>query len=60
MQGSFLDDLQRVYTPSNNQDLANLLASSIQGGGRWTLHVSDNLRRDVGILNSWGIDLRTN
>lgn len=58
MQGSFRDDLKRIYTPENQQDLANFISAGIAGQGRWTLHVSDNLRRDVGTLNSWSIDLR--
>ena len=58
MQGSFRDDLQRVYTATNHQDLASFVAAGIAGKGRWTLHVSDNLRRDVGTLNAWSIDLR--
>ena len=58
MEGSFLDDLRRVYTAANHQDLAGFVTAGIAGRGRWTLHVSDNLRRDVGTLNAWSIDLR--
>ncbi len=58
MQGSFQNDLKRVYTAANNEDLANFVSAGIAGEGRWTLHVSDNLRRDVGTLNGWSIDLR--
>ncbi|MEM7205291.1 MAG: S8 family serine peptidase [Planctomycetota bacterium] len=59
MSGSFRDDVQRTYSPANNADLAAFVAAGIDGKGRWTLHVSDNLRRDVGTLNSWRIDLRS-
>ena len=58
MEGSFRDDLQAVYNAENNQDLASFVEAGIDGKGRWTLHVSDNLRRDVGTLNAWSIDLR--
>ena len=39
-------------------DCLALLTGGI-AGGRWTLQVSDNLRRDVGALNSWSLDLRS-
>ncbi len=58
MQGSFRDDLKRVFSAATNQDLANLVAAGIAGKGIWTLHVSDNLLRDEGTLNAWSIDLR--
>ncbi len=58
MQGSFRDDLQRTYTAGTNSDLARFVRGEIEGKGRWTLHVSDNLSRDTGTLNAWRIDLR--
>ncbi|WP_299624061.1 S8 family serine peptidase [Pelagibius sp.] len=58
MQGSFRDDLKRAYSAATNGDLANFVTSGVDGKGRWTLHVSDNLQRDTGTLNSWSIDLR--
>jgi subtilisin-like proprotein convertase family protein len=58
MGGSFRDDLQRVYRPADTPDLANFVSAGMEGSGRWTLHVSDNLRRDVGTLNAWSLDLR--
>jgi subtilisin-like proprotein convertase family protein len=58
MTGSFRDDLKQTYTAENNDDLANLVRSGTAGQGRWTLNVSDNLRRDVGTLNAWRLDLR--
>lgn len=59
MEGSFRDDLKKEYTPNNNQHLADFVTGGIAGRGRWTLQVSDNLRRDLGTLNSWSLDLRS-
>ena len=46
------------YRAADTATLRNLVTGQVEGGGRWTLHVSDNLRRDVGRLNAWKIDLR--
>ncbi len=59
MEGWSRDDLKRVYIPADSPGLASFVAGGIEGRGRWTLHVSDNLRRDVGTLNAWRLDLRT-
>ena len=56
--GGGADDLKRTYTAENNSDLADLVTGGVEGGGTWKLHVADRLRRDVGRLNSWSIDLR--
>jgi serine protease len=57
-QGGGDDDLKRVYRAADTASLAHLVNAGIEGGGRWTLHVSDNLNRDVGTLNAWRLDLR--
>lgn len=57
-EGGALDDLKRAYRASNTPSLQNLVDGGVSKSGRWTLHVIDNLRRDVGRLNSWSIDLR--
>lgn len=57
-QGGGTDDLKRTYTAENNSDLADLVTGGVEGRGTWRLHVADRLRRDVGRLNSWSIDLR--
>lgn len=56
-EGGPADDLKRRYSAENNQDLADLVDAMIEGGGPWRLHVADRLRRDVGTLNHWTLDL---
>ena len=51
-------DVKETYTPANAADLARMVQSGIEAGGRWRLNVSDNLFRDVGQLRSWTLDLR--
>lgn len=57
-EGGPSQDLKRTYRASDTAALQNLVFGRVEGGGRWTLHVSDFLRRDVGTLNAWSIDLR--
>ena len=52
------ENVRQSYDRENNRDLAQLASGSVEGSGIWRLHVSDHLRRDVGRLNSWRIDLR--
>ena len=52
-------DLSRTYTTSNNADLATLAQGRPSIQGRWQLHVSDNFRRDNGLLTTWSLELRT-
>ncbi len=47
-----------TFTAAANADLARLVQTGIEAGGRWTLNVSDNLFRDIGRLRSWTLDLR--
>ena len=58
-QGGGTDDLLRTYRASDTQSLRRLVEGGVEGGGRWTLHVSDNLHRDTGTLNAWSVDLRS-
>ncbi len=57
-QSEATQDLIRTYRQSDTQTLKALVDGGVEGGGRWTLHVSDNLFRDTGTLNSWSLDLR--
>lgn len=57
-QGGAAQDLKQTYRPSDTQSLKALVDGGVEGGGRWTLHVSDLLFRDTGTLNSWSLDLR--
>ncbi len=54
-----IPNLQRTFGPGDSPDLANFAQGQVSVQGQWTLHVSDNFRRDVGRLNSWSLDLRT-
>lgn len=56
--GGSAQNLRRSFNPGDTPDLANLVLSGVEVGGRWTLNVSDNEGRDVGRLNSWSLDLR--
>ncbi|MGI9331914.1 MAG: tyrosinase family protein [Gammaproteobacteria bacterium] len=51
-------NLIRSFRPGNTPDLASLVQGSIPAAGAWILHVADSVRRDVGRLNSWAVDLR--
>ncbi|MGD2109769.1 MAG: proprotein convertase P-domain-containing protein, partial [Phycisphaerae bacterium] len=53
------DDLQRQYRPVDTTGLADLVGAGVEVEGRWTLHVSDNMWRDVGRLKTWSLFLRT-
>jgi subtilisin-like proprotein convertase family protein len=58
MTGGGEPDLKRRYTTADTSDLADFVASGIDVRGQWSLHVSDNLNRDVGRLNTWFLELR--
>lgn len=58
-QGGGADDLKRTYRASDTPSLRRLVDGRVEGSGRWTLHVSDNLNRDTGTLNTWSLDLRS-
>ena len=51
-------DVKQTYTPASTPDLARMVQSGIEAGGRWRLNVGDHLFRDVGQLRSWSLDLR--
>ncbi len=57
-EGGGTDDLKHTYTASNKSSLKRLVDGGVEGGGRWALHVSDNLNRDTGSFNTWSLDLR--
>lgn len=59
MRGGTANDLKQIYTPDNSDDLQNLVNAGIEVNGTWIFHVSDNLHRDVGVLNSWSLELTT-
>ena len=51
-------DLVRSYSPADTRDLDSMVQGGIEVRGRWTLHVADLARRDVGRLNRWTLRLR--
>ena len=57
MTGGSAKNLKRTYTGDTLPDLENLVRGSINVQGRWTLHVSDNVQRDVGQLTFWRLAL---
>ena len=59
MTGGSAKNLKRTYTGDTLPDLDNLVRGSINVQGRWTLHVSDNVQRDVGQLTFWRLALET-
>ena len=48
-------DLRKTYDGQSTAALRSLAGESMQG--RWTLHVEDLARRDVGRLNSWWVEI---
>ena len=57
-QGGGAEDLKRTYRASDTPSLRRLVDGRVEGSGRWTLHISDNLNRDTGTLKTWSLDLR--
>jgi len=57
-QGGSADDLRRSFTAADTDDLARLVQQGVSVRGRWSLNVSDHVRRDVGKLNSWRLELQ--
>lgn len=60
LSGGSAKNLKRTYTTDTRPDLENLVRGNIDIQGRWTLHISDNVQRDVGQLNSWRLELEVN
>ncbi len=59
LSGGSTNDLKRTYNSDDIPDLTNLVSAGIEIHGQWSLHVSDNVHRDVGRLNAWSLHLRT-
>ncbi len=59
LTGGASENLQSTYSNVDTDSLRNLVIGRALVQGRWTLHVSDNLRRDIGVLNSWRLSLRS-
>jgi subtilisin-like proprotein convertase family protein len=57
MSGGSAKHLKRIYTADTRPDLENLVRGHIGVQGSWTLHVADNVQRDVGQLNFWRLEL---
>jgi len=57
MSGGSAKNLKSTYTADTRPDLENLVRGNISVQGRWTLHVADNVQRDVGQLNFWRLEL---
>jgi subtilisin-like proprotein convertase family protein len=55
--GVSADNIQEVYDPLKVPELAALLQNGQPALGLWTLKVADLARRDVGKLNTWGLDI---
>ena len=47
-------DIKKTYGTTDDQALATLLESELQGD--WRLRVIDSYARDIGRLNGWGIN----
>jgi len=57
-EGGPADDLHATYSSSDPDSRLAALHGK-PAAGRWTLHVIDTARRDVGRLNQWRIEVRT-
>jgi len=54
-KGGYQNDLQETYSSDSTQALEDLAGESVDGD--WKLHVRDILRRDVGRLNWWDLEI---
>lgn len=54
-QGGSADNLVTVYDSQINTVLDDMIGESIQG--KWELRVADQVKRDVGTLNKWSIEI---
>lgn len=59
LEGGSAQNLSRRWGRADNPDLDALARGGIEIRGRWTLHVADQVRRDVGTLRSWRLRLVT-
>lgn len=55
--GGSADNIIASYTAENLPALATWVQAGIAVQGSWTLQAADRARRDVGKLNSWGLEL---
>lgn len=54
-EGGYQDDLQKTYNSSDIKELADLTGETVDGA--WKLNVRDLVRRDIGRLNWWKIEI---
>ncbi|MBM3486181.1 MAG: hypothetical protein FJX67_06055 [Alphaproteobacteria bacterium] len=59
LAGGSAQNLARRWGRADNPDLDALVRGGIEIRGRWTLHVADQARRDVGTLRRWRLRLVT-
>lgn len=56
--GGSADNIIASYSPETLPALATWVQAGISVQGSWRLQVADRARRDVGKLNSWGLELQ--